>query len=159
MVFDVQTQIREMKMNPDADRTVVMDRHWTLPNMVAMLDFLCSNQQVNVTKVRITGKALNADLDARLASYLRENHTVHTLDMWGRSCTVNTVYQLAQALKVNKTLRLLYITKTGFHGTLSDVKRWLADALRVNPTRPRQSGWYLLCHGCDPVNDLPALLK
>jgi hypothetical protein len=125
--------------------TLSFATQYTDAKLAELVDCLLAHPDI-VTLVELNDHYLTDKTGIKLAKYLSASSTVAFLDLSYNHLGSETYLAVAAALRVNSSLRLLYL----FGNQKVDrtcIDTVFIDALRINPVRPVISNWRLYVNG------------
>lgn len=141
------------RRDPTLSRVDFTDEFHSDAELSAFVDCLLANPDVITCAILALGQ-MSDKTGVKLARYVATSTTIQTLDLEDNKLGAETYLALAAALRVNSSLRVLYL----FDNCTVDeahVDEVFVDALRHNPNRPADSMWCL--H--EAFDDFPRLHK
>lgn len=108
-----------------------------------------------VTEIWLCGNKLTDETGLKLARYLAASTTIHSLNLFRNGFGPATYSAVAQALRVNTSLRQLSLYDNEA-SEASEIEAGFVEALRVNPSRPAGSVWFLFKVGSNDLGRLKA---
>ena len=111
-----------------------------------------------VKRAYIPSNKLTDTTGIKLAQYVAISSTIDVLNIENNHISPATYAAVAAALRVNSTLRMLYL-RNHMSDEWVHTKILFIDALRLNPRRPRWSAWYLYESGREDLVSLAAVAK
>ena len=101
------------------------------------------SRQFVVRNLYLGGNNLEDITGKLIAEYVAKGTTIEELDLNGNKLGARTYFALAEALKVNSSLRSLYMCRNTVKYSKPFIDKAFVEALWVNPDRPKWSVWHL----------------
>ncbi len=96
----------------------------------------------NVTHLNVSSNNLTDYSGFKIARFIKSSTTISVVSMGGNNFAEGTYLAIADALRVNTSLKVLHIS--GIPPPSPHIYAAFAEALRVNPVRPEGSFWQLI---------------
>lgn len=118
----------------------------------------CLLKYPNVVKhLELSNTGAGNRAGVKLARYVAHSLSIKFLSLAATNITESTHLAVANALRTNTSLKILYLHSTK-QSPSSRIDAAIIDALRVNPCRPRESYWLIYDHGY-PLSDFQEKAK
>lgn len=117
------------------------NKKYTDSNLAELVDYLLAHPDA-VAVILMDNNQLTDKTGVKLARYVAASSTIRTLGLSYNKFDSETYLAMANALRVNTSLRELYLFDDNYVDE-SRIDAAFIEALRLNPDRPAESKWRL----------------